>query len=379
MRHATNLNLGILGRPDPTGLWQEITSHIPDETLLKPNVRILIVACGHGTEADILVQRMKALGRTNQEIRDSIYLIDKNQTFTNPIKKKGYTNVITGDFLEWETDMKFDIIMGNPPFNIRKEEDKTKAGVSGKTALYKDFILSIPKLINDGGFAAFITPKGIVNTLRDHAVLKKYEVIHFNLMTETNHWHYDTCYFVLKQSEKRTKKLFVSDKILSKAIDLSFENNFDGVVINKSDLQFQREKIFGSGRRVIRYLPGSRGSNPTYDLVNTDKYVIETGPKVVGTILNSTTSIIATEDPVCAGTTISYRTETLEQAKSLSLFLKNNKVFRYFQERTNVKKMMHKLMWFKKFDLTQIKTGYEYPREWNLTDEEIDYIEKVMQ
>lgn len=116
MRHATNYSLGILGDPDSTDLWQQIISHIPDEILLKPHVRILIVACGHGTEADILVHRMKSLGKTNQEIRDSIYLIDKYQTFTNAIKKKGYTNVITRDFLEWETDMKFDVVIGNPPY-----------------------------------------------------------------------------------------------------------------------------------------------------------------------------------------------------------------------------------------------------------------------
>lgn len=383
MRHVVNTDMGILGKGDPPDVWENIIRYIPDEVLLMSGVRILVVAAGYGTEADMLVQRMKKLGKTDQEIKDSIYVLDKYKTFTNVFVEKGYTNVIESDFLDWIkiNKMKFDVIIGNPPFNENKENKKdvkTPAGVSGKTALYKDFILAIPNLIKDGGIAAFITPKGIVRTLHEHPILKNYDVIDFNLMSEKYYWPYDTCYFVLQQSEKRTKVLNPSDNVLSKVLDLTFVDNFQATVINKSDAEFVREKIFGSGQRVIRYLPGKRGEAPTYDYVNTDKYVIDSGPKVVGTILNSVKSITATEDAVCAGTTIAYRTDTLDEAEALALFLKNNKVFKYFQKKTNVKKMMHKLTWFKKFDLTQITTGCEYPREWNLTPEEIEYIEKVM-
>ncbi len=117
MKFAVDLSKGVLGSADSTELWTEIVSHIPDSVLLTPNVRILSVACGHCTEAVIIAKRMLALGISKEAVRDSIWLIDKYNVFTNHAKLAyGFTNVITADFLEWETDMKFDVIVGNPPY-----------------------------------------------------------------------------------------------------------------------------------------------------------------------------------------------------------------------------------------------------------------------
>lgn len=275
-------------------------------------------------------------------------------------------------------NMKFDAILGNPPFNVRTEDDATQTGVSGKTNLFKDFVKMLPNLINPDGLIGFITPKGIINTLQKDENLKNYDVIDFNLMSEETYWQYDTCYFVLKESSVRTLGLSVSDRILSNMLDLSFNNNFKGININKSDKELDKENIFGPGTNAIRYLPGRRGPEPTYDTISDKKYMIDAGPKVVGTHLNSVSGILATTDPVCAGTTITYFTDTFNEAQSLALFLKNNKAVKYFQKKTNVKKMMLRFEWFKKFDLNQIKTGFEYPVEWNLSTEDINLIEEYV-
>jgi len=122
MRFATDLSKGILGAPDSEEMWTEILSHIPDSVLLKPGVRILNVACGHGTPAIVLAKRMMSLGVSKEDTRDSIWLLDKYKTFTGfVIKNLGFKNVITADFLTWETDMKFDAVIGNPPYQSEKE------------------------------------------------------------------------------------------------------------------------------------------------------------------------------------------------------------------------------------------------------------------
>jgi hypothetical protein len=64
-RYLTDFSKGILGQPDSVDLWTEIINHIPDEILLKPDVKILSVACGHGTEAVLIANRMLALGIEN--------------------------------------------------------------------------------------------------------------------------------------------------------------------------------------------------------------------------------------------------------------------------------------------------------------------------
>lgn len=76
MRHVVNTNRGILGEGDPSDVWENIIRYIPDEVLLMSGVRILVVAAGYGTEADMLVQRMKKL--------DIKLFTDPTKTFIDP-------------------------------------------------------------------------------------------------------------------------------------------------------------------------------------------------------------------------------------------------------------------------------------------------------
>ena len=55
--------------------------------------------------------------------------------------------MITVDFLEWETDMKFDVIVGNPPYqNTSAKKEK----------LWLDFLKKALELSNN--VVAFVTP-----------------------------------------------------------------------------------------------------------------------------------------------------------------------------------------------------------------------------
>lgn len=162
MRFVTDLSKGILGEADSSELWTDIISHIPDELLLRPNLRILNLACGHGTPAVVLAKRMMALGIEKKVVQDSIWLLDKYMTFTGYVTKKfGFTNVITIDFLKWETDMKFDVVIGNPPYQNRAE--------NSDGALWLQFVNKGFKYLKENGELIFITPTSWVGKVTNTA------------------------------------------------------------------------------------------------------------------------------------------------------------------------------------------------------------------
>lgn len=177
MRFVTDLSKGILGQPDSPDIYQNMLNSIPDSVFLKDNVRILTPACGHTTEADVVVKKMKALGRTDQEIQDSIYLIDKYKVFTKDAVRKGYKNVFKANFLDWSIDLKFDVIIGNPPYQGTNtvSDDRTQPKNHN---LWTKFIHKSFEIVKDEGYVAFVTPDSWMSPTNDVFQLFKENQLH---------------------------------------------------------------------------------------------------------------------------------------------------------------------------------------------------------
>ena len=108
-------------------------------------MKILNICAGTGTEAVILVNRLKSLGWSREEILESLWLIDSALKFTGELKLKGFRHVVTADALTWkpEDDMKFDLVIGNPPY---------------QNELWVKFLEASINYAKPGGVIALITP-----------------------------------------------------------------------------------------------------------------------------------------------------------------------------------------------------------------------------
>jgi len=203
MKFAVDLSKGVLGNADSTELWTDIISHIPDSVLLTPNVRILSVACGHCTEAVIIAKRMLALGISKETVRNSVWLIDKYRVFTNQAKSThGFTNVITADFMEWEIDMKFDVIVGNPPY--QRTDNKAK-----RWTLWEEFI---KKSLGIADIVAMVVPQSLTSPNASFESIKdKCAVLNINVSKYFNVGS-TFCYFIADNRQKITTTKIITDK-----------------------------------------------------------------------------------------------------------------------------------------------------------------------
>lgn len=263
---------------------------------------------------------------------------------------------------------KFSVILTNPPFN---SADKTKgrAGTTGgDQILFRRFIDKAFQLRKDDGVVAYIITRSGINYTFD-----KYNVTKYNVDT-SEHWHYAAGWFI--SNGQNNDAINVShDPIIRKVhtIDRLHAHNI------ASGYQAYLEQ----GKYSDRALPDTTygivetptKENPKIKMGHIVGTVVPAGPKLFYKQLETRNSYTATTKPHFVGCTHTLFYDTLDQAKAARLFILNNPIIPYLNKRLNEKTNGHVFRALKPFDLGQIITGKEYPKEWNLTQQEIERVE----
>lgn len=274
-------------------------------------------------------------------------------------------NITCVNALEYKdkVNMKFDVGIGNPAFNISEKE--TGNGTGGNVNLYKQISDAYP--IKDGGIKALITPKGMTKHLQKD---KDFNTVYLNLMTEKDYWKYNTCYWISKKEPNRGN-ILIGDKVIFKIVSILenptwYELNGEP---NKSKLGYKGEKPI----KAIVELP-TKSRTAIYDSVNPDYEKILFGPKFAATLFENKATYLVTDDPLCARFCGAVKTKTLEEAEKIKLFVENSKLLIALNKKLKFKGKFWSMRHLKPFDPNQIITGNEIPAEWNLTEDDLKYL-----
>ena len=232
------------------------------ERINKENItinRVLEPSCGSGEFLDVIDQTYKDKDITGIEFNNTIFENIKNKTY-----EANQLTLINQDYLKWNSNKKFDLIIGNPPYFVMKKSEVDEIFhdfIDGRPNIFTLFIIHSLQFLEKDGILAFVLPKNFVNclyySLLRHHIYEKYKIIDIihcdaNLFMETAQ---DTIIFIIQNTTpseghndqftmnastttlfnsisntRRIKELYEGSKTLSQ---LGFDVNVGNVVWNQ--------------------------------------------------------------------------------------------------------------------------------------------------
>jgi hypothetical protein len=405
----------MLGRLkfDITELVDKILDQLPKEVWSSSTTKFLDPAMGGGQFVASVERRLREAGHSDQNIGSRVYGYESNRMRINFAvnKYKLVGNYVNKDILHEEDNMKFDVIIGNPPYQ--------NPGKSKGEKLWYRFIRKSVDLLNTDGYIAFVTPNswmsggtnmssGKWGVLKD--VFCKYQLIFANVHDVTKNYFpkigIQISYWIMQKS-KITKNSILELEDGSVEIDLrtadilspepnSLSMSIVNKVLHKVDNEtfevqyFQHHTKPGTYHeeevqsKEYNYAHWIMGSDVTGDLsvkyINFDKSPKIRYKKIVMPVQSRYWQPYLDLDSVGAlaqGYAIQVNDNvTKEGFKSVfysKIFCYINKTLQIDKTgcmKTNIVRKLPKL------DMSKVWTDAELYTYFNLTQEEIDYIDK---
>jgi site-specific DNA-methyltransferase (adenine-specific) len=139
-------------------LVEEILDQLPMEVWTSSNTTFLDPAIGGGQFVRAIEQRLRAHGHSDENISRRVFGFESgllNIPYAREVARAKYKRPLVGqyetkDFLKWESDMRFDVVVGNPPY-----QDSSNS--SSFTNIWSEFVLKSAQLSNR--YVCMVTPK----------------------------------------------------------------------------------------------------------------------------------------------------------------------------------------------------------------------------
>ena len=217
----------------PNTLTKYLLSTLPNS---RKKVQILEPSCGSGEFIKEIKNKYKNSIITGIEIEKDLY------QYCN----KEYTNIIHTDFLKYNTNERFDYIIGNPPYfemklnkDLRKDYNQI---ISGRLNIYSVFIYKSINLLKQNGILSFVLSSSLLNGSY-YQKLRQFIIQHCDILNieyvdskEFIDTKIDLIIFTIKKTKNKSKFIIRKNNILLFSPDYTKINNLYKNTISIHDL-----------------------------------------------------------------------------------------------------------------------------------------------
>jgi len=138
----------------PKSLVNEMLDKIPVGVWENPKSTFCDLSMGKGTFLVEIVNRLVDIYKYNEEdAKSRVFGYEIRVKYVNYLRRRGYKNLYYGDSLEKEFNMKFDVVIGNPPYQKKVGPKKTEA-------IWPKFVEKSFDICKESGYVSLIHPSG---------------------------------------------------------------------------------------------------------------------------------------------------------------------------------------------------------------------------
>jgi site-specific DNA-methyltransferase (adenine-specific) len=140
------------------GLFQEIYDERLPETLFMSETTTFADLQSAGLQAIIpIVNKLRQYGHSDENIRGRVFAFCEDELDLNSVQFDFSDVPVTFDIYKESIDMKFDVVVGNPPYQENGRKDQANK-------LWPKMIVKGFELVKNEGYLTMITPNGWMNS-----------------------------------------------------------------------------------------------------------------------------------------------------------------------------------------------------------------------
>lgn len=208
-------------------LVNEMLDQLPESVWTNDSTTFFDPAIGGGQFVKEIELRLRRAGHSNRNIHRRVFGFEESELHlrfaVNKHKLVGqYAKKPYDKFFELDDAMKFDVVIGNPPYEATDDDGRKDQANN----LWSKFTQKGMELVKDGGYLALITPTSWLSPAADigkgkhgirffNAYFQKYKTITLNVNECARHFSVGSTfsYFVVEKTEskKYTTKVITAD------------------------------------------------------------------------------------------------------------------------------------------------------------------------